>query len=159
MSNNTLEACHSQNNHPLDSSGISPFLWLYIRKKILLKIKSAKIKWFKKNSIARIWPFKFIFQISIMWYVAKRIEDFFLNYLYLACSQIWLNLPMDHRHVGYITKLTPQASQKTTVGDYTTRHVPKKRISCTRVFMSSWLLHVLRRLRMQRGSRGYSVGA
>ncbi len=24
----------------------------------------------------------------------------------LACSKIWLNLPMDHHHFGYITKLT-----------------------------------------------------
>jgi hypothetical protein len=25
---------------------------------------------------------------------------------HVACSQIWLNLPMDHHHFGYITKLT-----------------------------------------------------
>jgi hypothetical protein len=25
---------------------------------------------------------------------------------YFACSQIWLNLPMDDHHFGYITKLT-----------------------------------------------------
>lgn len=46
---------------------------------------------------------------------------------------------MDHRHVGYITKLTPQASQKKkkkTVGHDTTSHVPKKGFHVPRVFMS-----------------------
>jgi hypothetical protein len=27
---------------------------------------------------------------------------------HVACSQIWLNLPMDHHHFGYITKFTGQ---------------------------------------------------
>jgi hypothetical protein len=31
---------------------------------------------------------------------------------YLPCSQIWLNLPIDNRHFGYMTKLT----QKITFG-------------------------------------------
>jgi hypothetical protein len=64
-----------------------------------------------------------------MWVCSQKDRRmFFFNYLYLVCSQIWLNLPMDHRHVGYITKLTPKASQKKkkTVGHYTTRHVLKK---------------------------------
>jgi hypothetical protein len=30
---------------------------------------------------------------------------------YLACSQIWLNLLMDHCHFGYITKLTPKKKE------------------------------------------------
>jgi hypothetical protein len=36
---------------------------------------------------------------------------------------------MDHRHVGYITKSTPQAKiklKKKTVGHYTSSHVLKK---------------------------------
>jgi hypothetical protein len=38
----------------------------------------------------------------------------FLLKSYLAYSQIWLNLLMDHRHFGYITKLTPQKKEKDT---------------------------------------------
>ncbi len=34
---------------------------------------------------------------------------------YLACNQIWLNLPMDDGYVGYITKLTPPQKKKTLV--------------------------------------------
>jgi hypothetical protein len=34
--------------------------------------------------------------------VAKNIDGSFENLLsYLACSHIWLNLPVDHRHFGY----------------------------------------------------------
>jgi hypothetical protein len=29
-----------------------------------------------------------------------------LKLSYLACSQSWLNFPMDYHHFGYITKLT-----------------------------------------------------
>jgi hypothetical protein len=38
---------------------------------------------------------------------SQKIEGCFINILfsYLAFSQTWLNLPMDHRHFGYITKL------------------------------------------------------
>jgi hypothetical protein len=34
--------------------------------------------------------------------------------MYLARSQIWLNLPMDHHHFGYITKLTQKKKQNKT---------------------------------------------
>jgi hypothetical protein len=34
--------------------------------------------------------------------------------LYLACSQIWLNLPEDHHHFGYNTKFT-QKKKKTPI--------------------------------------------
>jgi hypothetical protein len=39
--------------------------------------------------------------------VAKNIEGCFLQNLlsYLACSQIWLNLPVDHCHFGYNSAL------------------------------------------------------
>jgi hypothetical protein len=36
----------------------------------------------------------------------RMFEGFLLSYL--AFSQIWLNLPTDDRHFGYITKLTPK---------------------------------------------------
>jgi hypothetical protein len=38
---------------------------------------------------------------------SQKIEGCFINILlsYLVFSQTWLNLPMDHRHFGYITKL------------------------------------------------------
>jgi hypothetical protein len=33
--------------------------------------------------------------------------------LYLAaCNQIWLNLPVDHHHFGYITKLYSQTQER-----------------------------------------------
>jgi len=46
----------------------------------------------------------------------KKFKDLGLPYIYkdgffffklsdLACSQIWLNLPADYRHFGYITNL------------------------------------------------------
>jgi hypothetical protein len=31
---------------------------------------------------------------------------------YLTCSQIWLNLLVNHHHFGYITKLTPKKKNK-----------------------------------------------
>jgi hypothetical protein len=41
--------------------------------------------------------------------VAKKYRNMFFFILsYLACSQIWLNLRVDLRHFGYITKLTPK---------------------------------------------------
>jgi hypothetical protein len=39
----------------------------------------------------------------------KLLKDVFLKLLwYVACSQIWLYLPMDHCHFGYFTKLTKE---------------------------------------------------
>jgi len=43
--------------------------------------------------------------------VAEYIEGCFSS---LACSQIWLNLHVDHHHFGCITKLTPPPAQKKT---------------------------------------------
>jgi hypothetical protein len=42
--------------------------------------------------------------------VAKKEEGDVLKFLFscLACNQIWLNLHVDHRHFGFITKLTPK---------------------------------------------------
>jgi hypothetical protein len=44
--------------------------------------------------------------------VATNIEGFFyfFSISYLDCNQIWLNLPIDDRHFGYFTKLTPKNS-------------------------------------------------
>jgi len=68
-------------------------------------IKSAKIMCFLRFSIARIWPkFKKICQISIygLSKVAQNIEGCLKILLaYLACSQIWLNIPFNHCHFGY----------------------------------------------------------
>jgi len=82
------------------------FCWLY-----LLKNRSAKVKCFLRFSIVRIWPkFKKNCQIFLFtWFkwVARNIDRCFTILLsHLACSQIWLHLPMDHCHFGYITKLT-----------------------------------------------------
>jgi hypothetical protein len=91
------------------------FCWQYIAKKAILRIKSAKIKCFLRFSIAIIRSkFKKNHQISIdgnfyRWVkrVAKSIEGCLKNlFSYLACSQIWLNLLVDHHHFGYIRKLT-----------------------------------------------------
>jgi hypothetical protein len=35
-------------------------------------------------------------------------EFLFFSLSYLACIQIWLNISVDYRHFGYITKLTPK---------------------------------------------------
>jgi hypothetical protein len=37
-----------------------------------------------------------------------RRKDGFFNFYFLnlACSQFWLNLPVDHSHFGYFKKLT-----------------------------------------------------
>jgi hypothetical protein len=44
--------------------------------------------------------------------VAKNIEGCFkILVSYLASSQIWLNLPVDHCHFGYSTKL-PKTKKK-----------------------------------------------
>jgi len=41
--------------------------------------------------------------------VAKRRRNALQKLVsFLARSQIWLNVPMDDRHFGYITKLTPK---------------------------------------------------
>jgi hypothetical protein len=38
---------------------------------------------------------------------SQNIEGYFKFLLsYLACSQIWLNVPVDHGHLGYITQFT-----------------------------------------------------
>ncbi len=42
----------------------------------------------------------------------RNVLRFLLSYV--ACSQIWLNLPMDHCHFGYNTKLTPHPKEKNT---------------------------------------------
>jgi hypothetical protein len=50
-------------------------------------------------------------------YLGNNIYERLKNLLsFLACSQIWLNLPVDHSHFGYITKLTPKETLPT--GDY-----------------------------------------
>jgi len=41
--------------------------------------------------------------------VAENVEGCFGS---LACSQIWLNLHVDHHHFGCITKLTPPPKKK-----------------------------------------------
>jgi hypothetical protein len=47
--------------------------------------------------------------------VAKNIEGCFKIFVsYLACSQIWLNLPVDHCHFGYSTKLPTKKKNTTT---------------------------------------------
>ncbi len=79
--------------------------------KVILKNKSAKVKCFSRISIVRIWrKFKKNCQIFLFtWFkwVARNIERCFTILLsHLACSQIWLYLPMDHCHFGYIIKLT-----------------------------------------------------
>jgi hypothetical protein len=87
---------------------VNPFFfgWLY-----LLKNKNDKVKCFSRFSIVRIWPkFKKNCQIFLFtWFkwVARNIERCFTILLsHLACSQIWLHLPLDHCHFGSITKLT-----------------------------------------------------
>jgi hypothetical protein len=42
----------------------------------------------------------------------QNIEGCFKQTWYLACSQIWLNLPVDHCYFGYITKLTLPTPKK-----------------------------------------------
>jgi hypothetical protein len=90
----------------------------------MLKIESAKIKSsYLRLSIARIrLRFKKIRHISIngLNYLVKKLEGglFFFSVSYLACSQIWLNLSMDDRHLSYITKLTPKIIQNKTKQNY-----------------------------------------
>ncbi len=85
------------------------FHWLYIAKKLYWKL-SAKIKSFLRFSIVRIQPkFKKICQIFTHVQVCgQKYKKMFLKLYFhiLACSQIWLNLHVDHQHFGYITKLT-----------------------------------------------------
>ncbi len=61
-------------------------------------------------SIVRIQPkFKKICQIFTHVQVCgQKYRKMFLKLYFhiLACSQIWLNLHVDHQHFGYITKLT-----------------------------------------------------
>jgi len=40
---------------------------------------------------------------------SQKYKGYFFNLLsYLGCSQIWQNLPANHGHFGYNTKLTPK---------------------------------------------------
>ncbi len=87
------------------------FLLALFSPEVILKNKSAKVKCFSRISIVRIWPkFKKNCQIFLFtWFkwVARNMERCFTILLsHLACSQIWLYLPMDHCHFGYIIKLT-----------------------------------------------------
>jgi hypothetical protein len=75
------------------------------------EIKIVDIECFLRFSIVRIQPkfkknFKFLymFQISIQ----KYRKVFMKIFSYLACSQIWLNLPMDDHHFDYIKTLTEE---------------------------------------------------
>ncbi len=49
-----------------------------------------------------------------MWFltnhkILKGVYRILFLLTHVSCSQIWLNLPMDYRHFGYITKLTPKS--------------------------------------------------
>jgi hypothetical protein len=40
---------------------------------------------------------------------SQKCKGYFFNLLsYLGCSQIWQNLPANHGHFGYNSKLTPK---------------------------------------------------
>jgi hypothetical protein len=58
--------------------------------------------------------------------VVKILKDVLNKHVwYLAWSQIWLNLPVDHCYFGYITKLTlptPQKKKKKTKEDIKVSH-------------------------------------
>jgi hypothetical protein len=83
--------------------------------KAVLEITSARIMYFLRFSIAIIPPkTKKNRQISIHGSsrIAKNIQGLFkILVSYLACSQICLNLPVNHHHFGYITKLTPKKKE------------------------------------------------
>ncbi len=90
------------------------------------KIKSAKMKKKSRFSIARTQPkFKKNRKISIHGYKegSKKKRRNALKKLvsYLACSQIWLNVPMDDRHFGYVTQNWPQKQIAVSVGTQHTR--------------------------------------
>jgi hypothetical protein len=74
------------------------------------KVKGAQINYLLRFSIARIQP-NFKETLSDILYmlqvgsqkIHKDVQQILLSYL--ACSHIWLNLPMDDCHFGYITNL------------------------------------------------------
>ncbi len=73
--------------------------------KAVLKLKSAILKCLLRFSIARIRSnivrFLYMVQVCSQKYEIKYKKLF----SYFACSQIWLNLHVDHCHFGYITKI------------------------------------------------------
>ncbi len=60
--------------------------------------------------------------------------------LYLACNQIWLNLPVDHHQFGYITKLTKKPKKKHSMG--VLQRERERVCVCTRVFCRVFFLCV-----------------
>ncbi len=60
--------------------------------------------------------------------------------LYLACNQIWLNLPVDHHQFGYITKLTKKPKKKHSMG--VLQRARERVCVCTRVFCRVFFLCV-----------------
>jgi hypothetical protein len=90
---------------------LQPFLLLAIySQKEKLKIKSVKLEFFLRFSIARTrqnnkkLP-RLLYMVQVGSQKYRRMSKFF-SFLYLSCGQIWLNLPKDDCHFGYITKLT-----------------------------------------------------
>jgi hypothetical protein len=61
-------------------------------------------QWFKfEQNLRKIVRFLYLVQV----YIATNIEGCFKKFTSICffCSQIWLNLPMNHHHFGCITKL------------------------------------------------------
>jgi hypothetical protein len=90
-------------------------------------MKSAEIMCFLRFSIARIHPElwkispDFLFMVSV---ASQKYRRNFLKKLlsYLACSQIWSNASVDHRHFGYNTEL-PKEKKNTAVQDNDAKRV------------------------------------
>jgi hypothetical protein len=94
----------------------SPFLcWLYIAKREIIKhLEVLKTKcYFETFNSHNLTNFininkffaRFLYRFKLR---AKNYRRMFKRMCLhiITCSQIWLNLPMDYRHFGYITKLT-----------------------------------------------------
>jgi hypothetical protein len=71
--------------------------------KTILKIDRAKIKCFFHISIAINRPNFKKGCIQVCSQKCRRMYKIIYIH-YLACSQTWLNLPVDHCHYGYTTK-------------------------------------------------------
>ncbi len=82
--------------HNLTPSCSSPLSWWNFCQKLKFKPKKSE------NDVI------FGFSISIIWKILVKIAKFLhlVSLSFLIYGQIWLNLPMDDHHVGYIIKLT-----------------------------------------------------